>query len=55
MCVAASPDGRYIATVSRDPFRRVTSLLIFHGNTLEPYMRIETDALAFMRCESVWG
>ena len=49
MCVSASLDGRWVATVSRDPFRRLTSLLVFHGHTLEPYMRIETDALAFTR------
>ena len=49
MCVAGSLDGRYMATVSRDQFRHVTSLLLFHGGTLEPYMRIETDVQAFTR------
>ena len=49
MCVAGSLDGRYVATVSRDQFRHVTSLLLFHGGTLEPYMRIETDVQAFTR------
>ncbi len=27
----------------------MTALLIFHGTTLEPYMRIETDVQSFTR------
>lgn len=49
VCAAVSPDGRYLATVSRDPYRAITSLLVFHGSTLDPYMRIETDTPAFKR------
>ena len=47
VAVAVSPNGLYLATVARDPYRRLTSLLIFHGSTLEPYMRIETDTPSF--------
>ncbi len=50
MCLAVSPDGRYVATVARDPYRSVTSILVFHGASLEPHMRIETDTPAFARC-----
>ncbi|KAG1677552.1 hypothetical protein FOA52_014450 [Chlamydomonas sp. UWO 241] len=49
MCVAVSADGRYVATTSRDAHTGVTSLLLFHGDSLEPYMRIETDADAFTK------
>jgi hypothetical protein len=49
VCAAVSADGRYLATVAQDPHRHITSLLLFHGATLEPYMRIETDTTAFKR------
>ncbi|PNH08695.1 WD repeat domain-containing protein [Tetrabaena socialis] len=48
-CCAVSADGAYFATVVRDPYRAVTSLLIFHGRSLDPFMRIETDASAFVK------
>ncbi|KAF5836714.1 WD40-repeat-containing domain protein [Dunaliella salina] len=47
VALAVSPDGLYLATVARDPYRRLTSLLLFHNSTLEPYMRIETDTPVF--------
>lgn len=47
VCLAVSPDGRYLATVARDPYRSITSILLFHCTTLEPYMRIETDTPVF--------
>ena len=47
--MGVSPDGKHLATVSRDPYSRTSSLVLFHGNTLEPYMRIETDADAYRR------
>lgn len=47
--LAVSPNGLYLASVARDPYRRLTSLLLFHGSTLEPYMRIETDTPVFKR------
>ncbi|GFH23849.1 uncharacterized protein HaLaN_21537 [Haematococcus lacustris] len=49
VCLAVSNDGRYIATVSQDASRGITSLLLFHGTTLEPYMRIETDGTIVRR------
>ncbi|KAL6762256.1 WD40-repeat-containing domain protein, partial [Haematococcus lacustris] len=49
VCLAVSNDGRYIATVSQDASRGITSLLLFHGSTLEPYMRIETDGTIVRR------
>ena len=51
MCVSVSGDGRFVAAVSRDPYRQLSCLLVFHGGTLEPYMRIETEVEAFTR----WG
>ena len=47
--MAASADGRYLATTSHDAYHRTTSLLVFHALTLEPYLRIETDVGAFTR------
>ncbi|GLI66011.1 hypothetical protein VaNZ11_009714 [Volvox africanus] len=49
VCVAVSPDGAYFASLIRDPYRGVTSLLVFHGKSLEPFMRIETDAEAYVK------
>lgn len=51
MCVSVSGNGRFVAAVSRDPYRQLSCLLVFHGGTLEPYMRIETEVEAFTR----WG
>ncbi|GIL93850.1 hypothetical protein Vretimale_214 [Volvox reticuliferus] len=49
VCVAVSPDGAYFASLLRDPYRGVTSLLVFHGKSLEPFMRIETDAESYVK------
>ncbi|GAX72875.1 hypothetical protein CEUSTIGMA_g330.t1 [Chlamydomonas eustigma] len=49
ICISISQDGRFVATVSRDQFRHITSLLLFHGATLEPFMRIETDAESYSK------
>ncbi len=50
VCVAVSPDGSYFASLTRDPYRAITSLLVFHGLSLDPFMRIETDAEAYVKC-----
>ncbi|KXZ51899.1 hypothetical protein GPECTOR_11g332 [Gonium pectorale] len=61
VCVAVSSNGMYFASLNRDPYRGVTSILVFHGDTLEPYMRIETDAAAYIRlafspdCKELWA
>ncbi|GLC33983.1 hypothetical protein PLESTB_000825300 [Pleodorina starrii] len=49
VCVAVSSDGAYIASLIRDPYRSVTSLLVFYGKSMEPFMRIETDAEAYVK------
>ncbi|GFR42731.1 hypothetical protein Agub_g3650 [Astrephomene gubernaculifera] len=49
VCVAVSPNGALVASLTRDPYRGVTSLLIFHGRTLAPFMRIETDAPTYIK------
>ncbi|KAG2491091.1 hypothetical protein HYH03_010535 [Edaphochlamys debaryana] len=49
VCVAASSNGAFVASLVRDPYRSVTSLLVFHGRSLDPFMRIETDAAAYVK------
>ncbi|MEW5311102.1 MAG: hypothetical protein WDW38_002844 [Sanguina aurantia] len=49
VCLAASGDGKFLATPSYDPHQRVTSLLIFRTPGLEPFMRIATDVRAYLR------
>ncbi|KAG2423007.1 hypothetical protein HXX76_015605 [Chlamydomonas incerta] len=61
VCCAVSSNGAFFASLVRDPYRRVTSLLIFHGRTLDPFMRIETDAAAYVKlafsadCNELWA
>ncbi|KAG2447660.1 hypothetical protein HYH02_007576 [Chlamydomonas schloesseri] len=61
VCCAVSCNGAFFASLVRDPYRRVTSLLVFHGRTLDPFMRIETDAAAYVKlafsadCNELWA
>lgn len=48
-CLALSADQRYLVTATHDQFKSLTSLLLFHAATLEPYMRIETDVKSFLK------
>jgi len=50
-CVAASGDGRLLATCCREPRREGSTLLLFAGAELEPLLRITTDVPSFDR----WG
>ncbi len=47
--MAMSSNGAFFATVSRDPYRAITSLLVFHGRSLDPFMRIETQRPAYIK------
>ena len=47
VALAVSPDTRYMATVAYDVHRRLTSILVFHCESLDPYMRFETHVQAY--------